>query len=112
MHRFQIAHATKVKPLILSAYLKFSTDLLVPHLTIPTRITTTSKILIDNIFSNNLDFTNAKSGNITRVLTTLENLEITWDIQPFQKCKFQKFLQSWWRILKNILSEKSFSAKK
>ncbi len=42
-----------------------SSNLLVPHITIPTRITPTSKTLIDNIFSNNLDFVRAKSGNIT-----------------------------------------------
>jgi len=42
-----------------------SSNLLVPHITIPTRITSTSKTLIDNIFSNNLDFSSTKSGNIT-----------------------------------------------
>ena len=42
-----------------------SSNFLVPHITIPTRITSTSKTLIDNIFSNNFEFLNAKSGNIT-----------------------------------------------
>ena len=42
-----------------------SSNLLVPHITIPTRITQISKTLIDNIFSNNLDFARIKSGNIT-----------------------------------------------
>ena len=42
-----------------------SANLLVPHITIPTRITETSKTLIDNIFSNNFNFLNLKSGNIT-----------------------------------------------
>ena len=42
-----------------------SSNLLVPHITIPTRITPNSKTLIDNIFSSNLDFLRAKSGNIT-----------------------------------------------
>ena len=42
-----------------------SSNFLVPHITIPTRITSTSKTLIDNIFSNNLEFQSAKSGNIT-----------------------------------------------
>ena len=42
-----------------------SSNFLVPHITIPTRITSTSKTLIDNIFSNNLEFQSTKSGNIT-----------------------------------------------
>ena len=40
-------------------------NFLVPHITLPTRITPTSATLIDNIFSNNLDFTRAISGNLT-----------------------------------------------
>ena len=35
-----------------------------PHITLPTRITSTST-LIDNIFSNNLNFVHAVSGNLT-----------------------------------------------
>ena len=46
-------------------YNLISSNLLIPHITIPTRITATSKSLIDNIFSNNLEFQSAKSGNIT-----------------------------------------------
>ena len=42
-----------------------SSNLLAPHITIPTRVTLTSKTLIDNIFSNNFDFSSLKSGNIT-----------------------------------------------
>ena len=38
---------------------------LVPHINIPTRITSTSATLIDNIFSNNLDFTQSISRNLT-----------------------------------------------
>ena len=36
-----------------------------PHITLPTRITSTSRTLIDNIFSNNLNFVHAVSGNLT-----------------------------------------------
>ena len=36
-----------------------------PYLTIPTRITSTSRTLIDNIFSNNLNFVHVVSGNLT-----------------------------------------------
>ena len=36
-----------------------------PHITLPTRITSTLRTLIDNIFSNNLNFVHAVSGNLT-----------------------------------------------
>ena len=35
-----------------------TSHLFVPHITLPTRITTRSKTLIDNIFSNDPDFAN------------------------------------------------------
>ena len=41
------------------------TNLLVPHFTLPTRITGESATLIENIFSNNLIFSHAVSGNLT-----------------------------------------------
>ena len=41
------------------------TNFLVPHITLPTRITTSSATLIDNIFSNNQNFSQAISGNLT-----------------------------------------------
>ena len=41
------------------------THFLVPHITLPTRITSGSATLIDNIFSNNLDISGAVSGNLT-----------------------------------------------
>ena len=40
-------------------------NFLVPHITLPTRITPSSATLIDNIFSNNLEFAGAISGNLT-----------------------------------------------
>ena len=42
-----------------------SSNFLVPHITLPTRITSTSRTLTDNIFSNNLNFVHAVSGNLT-----------------------------------------------
>ena len=42
-----------------------TSNLLVPHITIPTRVTSHSKTLIDNIFSNSLHFSQGISGNIT-----------------------------------------------
>ncbi len=42
-----------------------TSHLFVPHITLPTRITSTSKTLIDNIFSNDPDFANGLSGNFT-----------------------------------------------
>ena len=40
-------------------------NLFVPHITYPTRITTTTSTLIDNIFSNTLNFFEGTSGNLT-----------------------------------------------
>ena len=40
-------------------------NLFVPHITLPTRITPRSKTLIDNIFSNDPNFTQGVSGNFT-----------------------------------------------
>ena len=42
-----------------------TSHLFVPHITLPTRITSKSKTLIDNIFSNDPDFSNGISGNFT-----------------------------------------------
>ena len=42
-----------------------TSNLFVPHIIHPTRITSTTKTLIDNIFSNASNFSDAQSGNIT-----------------------------------------------
>ena len=42
-----------------------TSNLFVPHIIHPTRITSTTKTLIDNIFSNASNFSDARSGNIT-----------------------------------------------
>ena len=42
-----------------------SSNLFVPHIILPTRVTPHSKTLIDNIFSNVTNFLQGKSGNIT-----------------------------------------------
>ena len=42
-----------------------TSNLMVPHITLPTRITTSSTTLIDNIFSNSLNFRDGVSGNLT-----------------------------------------------
>ena len=46
-------------------YNLISSNFLIPHITLPTRITATSRTLIDNIYSNNQNFANAISGNLT-----------------------------------------------
>ena len=46
-----------------------TSNLFVPHIIHPTRITPTSKTLIDNIFSNCLNFQEGKSGNFTLKLS-------------------------------------------
>ena len=42
-----------------------TSNLFVPHITLPTRVTSKSQTLIDNIFSNNPEFDNCTSGNFT-----------------------------------------------
>ena len=42
-----------------------TTNLFVPHITLPTRITNRSQTLIDNIFSNNPEFDQCTGGNFT-----------------------------------------------
>ena len=42
-----------------------TSNLFVPHITLPTRITSHSKTLIDNIFSNDPNFSQGVSGNFT-----------------------------------------------
>ncbi len=46
-------------------YDKLTSHLFVPHITLPTRVTSTSKTLIENIISNDPDFANGVSGNFT-----------------------------------------------
>ena len=48
-----------------SFYNILTSNLFVPHITLPTRITSHSKTLIDNIFSNDPDFSQGVSGNFT-----------------------------------------------
>ena len=42
-----------------------TSNMIVPHITCPTRVTTTTSTLIDNIFSNSLNFFDGISGNLT-----------------------------------------------
>ena len=42
---------------------------MVPHIIYPTRITPTSKTLIDNIFSNSINFLQGYSGNLTLTIS-------------------------------------------
>ena len=46
-------------------YNSLTSNLFIPHITLPTRITSHSKTLIDNIFSNDPDFALGISGNFT-----------------------------------------------
>ena len=52
-------------PNIAAYFDNISSNLFVPHIIYPTRITPTSKTLIDNIFSNSINFENCISGNLT-----------------------------------------------
>ena len=42
-----------------------TSNLFVPHITLPSRVTNRSQTLIDNIFSNNPELENCTSGNFT-----------------------------------------------
>ena len=46
-------------------YSSLTSNLFVPHITLPTRITSHSQTLIDNIFSNDPNFSQGVSGNFT-----------------------------------------------
>ena len=46
-----------------------TSNLFIPHITQPTRITSTTKTLIDNIFSNSTNFQDGISGNLTMSLS-------------------------------------------
>ena len=46
-------------------YIIMSTNFLMPHITLHTRITSESSTLTDNIYPNNLDISYAVSGNLT-----------------------------------------------
>ena len=50
---------------ICNFYNILTSNLFVPHITLPTRITSHSKTLIDNIFSNDPNFSQGVSGNFT-----------------------------------------------
>ena len=46
-----------------------TSNLLIPHIIFPTRITTTSSTLIDNIFSNSLNFCDGISSHLTSTIS-------------------------------------------
>ena len=55
----------EIDEIINEFYNILNSNLFVPHITLPTRITTHSKTLIDNIFSNDPNFSQGVSGNFT-----------------------------------------------
>ena len=56
---------TEVDENIKTFYSSLTSNLFVPHITLPTRITSHSQTLIDNIFSNDPNFSQGVSGNFT-----------------------------------------------
>ena len=82
----------------------------VPHIIHPTRITSTSKTLIDNIFSNSLNFQQGYSGNFTLKLSDhlaqfliipisyhqvpQKKVQYTYDTKKFDSAKFVQDLHS------------------
>ena len=87
-----------------------TSNVFVPHIIHPTRITPTSKTLIDNIFSNSLNFQEAYSGNFTLKLSDhlaqflvipisyhqvpQRKTQYTYDTKKFDPAKFLQDLKS------------------
>jgi hypothetical protein len=67
-----------------------TSNLFVPHIIHPTRVTATTKTLIDNIFSNSTNFQEGISGNLT---LTLSDHLAQFLIIP-DECKHTKILQN------------------
>ena len=61
-----------------------TSNLMVPHIIYPTRISSTSKTLIDIIFSNSLNFSLGTSGNLT--LSISDHLAQFLIIQEIYDC--------------------------
>ena len=96
-----------------------TSNLFVPHIIHPTRITATSKTLIDNIFSNCLNFQEGKSGNFTLKLSDhlaqflvisityhqipKKKVLYTYDIKKFDGQKFlEDFQNITWPTTNNV----------
>ena len=54
---------------ILPHFDTMTSNVFVPHITCPTRIITTNSTLIDNIYSNSLNFSEGISGNLTTTIS-------------------------------------------
>ena len=50
-------------------FIVITASLLVPHIILPTRITSTTRTLIDNIYSNSTNFNEGISGNLTLAIS-------------------------------------------
>ena len=71
-----------------------TSNLIVPHIILPTRITLTSKTLIDNIFSNSLNYQHGISGNLTMSISDhlaqfliMPNCKV---FMPKKSCSFKR----------------------
>ena len=94
------------------------TNLLVQHITLPTRIKGESATLIDNIFSNNLNFSHEVSGNLTVsisdhlpqiLIVPKENIKVTKKQIIFKRdknydkvCLMTDFININWDTILNI----------
>ena len=82
-----------------------TTNLFVPHIIHPTRITPTSKTLIDNIFSNSTNYNEGISGNLT---VKLSDHLAQFLIIPEDCHRSTKKLDFYTRDLKNFDRENFF----
>ena len=83
-------------------YDSLTANLFIPHITLPTRITSKSKTLIDNIFSNNPNFADCVSGNFT---FSISDHLAQFLIVPSTKKKVLRKHNTWRRDLRNLPRE-------
>ena len=83
-------------------YDSLTANLFIPHITLPTRITSKSKTLIDNIFSNNPNFADCVSGNFT---FSISDHLAQFLIVPSTKKKVLRKHNIWRRDLRNLPRE-------
>ena len=77
---------------------QISSNLFVPHIILPTRITPHSKTLIDNIFSNVNNFLQGKSGNLTLSisdhLAQFLSIPLETNFKPYHNIRYKRNMRN------------------
>ena len=90
---------TDSEPQIARYFDSLTSNLFVPHISLPTRVTRHSKTLIDNIFSNIENFNESISGNLT---LSISDHFAQFLIIPHQTIKNPKYHNLYKRDMKNF----------